>query len=146
MCIDEKEIKRQKWMGVWRKILQNGKSRQGKDIDIQWIFYTHFYVFNVSECSHGWTYSDHTKRCYKHYSELKTWSAARAHCQAQTPHSGDLASVPDQDTNDFLTTLTNETVWIGGFQVVFDIDVHQYLQYLPILVQRAQFQTEDKNL
>ena len=106
---------------------------------MEWIFY--FFFFNFSECSLGWTYSDHTKRCYKHFSELKTWTAARAFCQAQTPHSGDLASVSDQDTNDFLTTLTNETVWIGGFQVVFDINVRKYSQYLLILVERTKFYT-----
>ena len=41
---------------------------------------------------------------------------ARASCQANTPapYNGDLASVPDQATNDFLTTLTTDLVWIGG--------------------------------
>ena len=42
------------------------------------------------------------------------WTDARAFCQATAPYNGDLASVPDQATNDFLTTLTTERVLIGG--------------------------------
>ena len=41
------------------------------------------------------------------------WTDARAFCQATAPYNGDLASVPDQATNDFLTTLTTERVLIG---------------------------------
>ena len=37
---------------------------------------------------------------------------ARAECREE--HEGDLASVPDQDTNNFLASLTTSRVWIGG--------------------------------
>ena len=72
--------------------------------------------FEIAVCGRGWSYSNHTRRCYKHFTELKSWTDARAYCQARAPHTGDLASVPDQDTNLFLSSLTSETVWIGGYQ------------------------------
>ena len=43
-----------------------------------------------------------------------SWAEARSSCQANAPQNGDLASVPDQATSDFLSTLTTEIAWIGG--------------------------------
>ena len=43
-----------------------------------------------------------------------TWDAARSFCWTSAHHGGELASVPDQATNDFLTTLTSDRAWIGG--------------------------------
>ena len=43
-----------------------------------------------------------------------SWTEARTQCQTIAPYNGDLASVPDQATNDFLTTLTTEVAWLGG--------------------------------
>ena len=42
------------------------------------------------------------------------WQEAREHCKNVS--GGDLASIPDEDTNGFLQTLTNEeaNVWVGG--------------------------------
>ena len=42
------------------------------------------------------------------------WQEARQHCQYAS--GGDLASIPDEDTNGFLQTLTLEkaNVWVGG--------------------------------
>ena len=42
------------------------------------------------------------------------WQEAREHCQKAS--GGDLASIPDEDTNRFLETLTPEEakVWVGG--------------------------------
>ena len=42
------------------------------------------------------------------------WQEAREHCQMAS--GGDLASIPDEDTNRFLQTLTQENadVWVGG--------------------------------
>ena len=42
------------------------------------------------------------------------WQEARQHCQKAS--GGDLASIPDEDTNRFLQTLTMEkaNVWVGG--------------------------------
>ena len=45
----------------------------------------------------------------------KDWNGARAHCQGQGP-SGDLASIPDQETNEFISSLLPDAggYWIGG--------------------------------
>ena len=43
-----------------------------------------------------------------------TWDAARRFCQSSAHHGGELASVPDQAANVFLTTLTSARAWIGG--------------------------------
>ena len=42
------------------------------------------------------------------------WQEAHEHCQMAS--GGDLASIPDEDTNRFLQTLTQENadVWVGG--------------------------------
>ena len=41
------------------------------------------------------------------------WQEAREHCQKA--RGGDLASIPGEDTNRFLETLTqNHKVWVGG--------------------------------
>ena len=42
------------------------------------------------------------------------WQEAREHCQKTS--GGDLTSIPDEDTNKFLKTLTLEkaNVWVGG--------------------------------
>ena len=42
------------------------------------------------------------------------WQEAREHCQNAS--GGDLASIPDEDTNRFLQTLTmgKANVWVGG--------------------------------
>ena len=42
------------------------------------------------------------------------WQEAQEHCQMVS--GGDLASIPDEDTNRFLQTLTKENadVWVGG--------------------------------
>ena len=64
-------------------------------------------------CAAGWTYSNHTGLCYKYQSTKMPWTEARVHCQDLSA-GGDLASVPDQAANDFLTTLTTEPSWIGA--------------------------------
>ena len=43
-----------------------------------------------------------------------TWAEARSFCQTDAPGEGDLASIHDKATNDFLTTLTTEYSLIGG--------------------------------
>jgi len=65
-------------------------------------------------CAEGWVYFEHTGKCYKSFSSWKTWSSARSSCRAST--NGDLASVPDQETNDFLAGLTSFRAWIGGYR------------------------------
>ena len=67
-----------------------------------------------SGCSPGWTYFPNTGRCYKHFPESRTWADARSFCLSVSLANGDLASIPDQATNDFLTTLSADKSWIGA--------------------------------
>ena len=48
---------------------------------------------------------------------MKSWSDAQSNCNAIAPAGkiGDLASVPDNETNIFLSTITSDTLWIGGY-------------------------------
>ena len=84
------------------------------------------------ECSAGWT--PFSGRCYRHYAETKSWTSARLHCQTSAPGSGasagrharsvgevrgELASIPDQATNDFLAELHSASAaWVGGTDAV----------------------------
>ena len=70
-------------------------------------------MINNAACSAGWTYFPQSGLCYKYHSIEKTWDEARRFCQTNA-QDGDLASVPDKATNDFLTTLTTEYSWIGA--------------------------------
>ena len=54
-------------------------------------------------------------KCYKHFSTPKTWTEARSLCQENAPQDGDLASIPSQAIHNFLTTLTSEKSWVGGY-------------------------------
>ena len=69
-------------------------------------------MYNVRFCDQGWTFSHHTFGCYKFFSGTKSWSAARRSCEG---HGGDLASISDQATNDFIKRLgsTPQQAWIG---------------------------------
>ena len=75
----------------------------------------------VPECLAGWT--QHTNKCYKFFSAKKQWTEARNECQVQVQvsaswksgYKGDLASVPDMATNNFLASLeSTEEAWIGA--------------------------------
>ena len=56
--------------------------------------------------------------CYKYDSTNKTWSEANDSCMESNPLTGSLASIHDNATNDFLTSLTggSEWTWVGGYQ------------------------------
>jgi len=43
-----------------------------------------------------------------------SWPLARSYCQTQ---KAELASITNSATNLFLTSLTHETSWIGGFRI-----------------------------
>ena len=65
-------------------------------------------------CAPGWTLFPHTGRCYKLFKPALSWREAGAICSLHKDN-GHLASVPDQETNDFLLTLvSDEYVWIGA--------------------------------
>jgi len=63
-------------------------------------------------CAEGW--ESFQGQCYKYFKSWKSWSEARASCQAA---GGDLASAGDEATNDFLSGLTSFRAWIGGRRV-----------------------------
>ena len=68
-------------------------------------------------CQFGWR--SFNSYCYKFVSEKKSWQAAKIHCESLTPTEkiGNLASVGDNATNMFISTLTSgEEAWIGGQQ------------------------------
>ena len=70
-----------------------------------------------SACDEGWQPYNPRGLCYKHFTEFLTWSEAREQCQAASPNSGgDLASIPDEDTNEFLQTMAQnkKDIWVGG--------------------------------
>ena len=59
-----------------------------------------------------------TGSCYKYFPRLLNWDDARAYCQENVPYNvGDLASIPDAGTNDFLQTLIQDAyIWVGGLR------------------------------
>ena len=77
----------------------------------QWISVTDNFF---SGCSPGWTYFPNNAHCYKHFSATKTWINARSYCRSLAQTNGDLVSIPDQATNQFLTTLSTDNSWTGA--------------------------------
>ena len=76
------------------------------------------HIFLISACNSGWTSFGHTGYCYQYFPTLKSWNASRRFCQSVAPpgKQGDLASVGDHFTNNFLSSLTSKDVWIGGYK------------------------------
>ena len=68
-------------------------------------------------CENDWVSYSPTGGCYKYFESPLTWEESRRFCQENVPYNiGDLASVPDAGTNDFLLTLLQGSyAWIGGF-------------------------------
>ena len=71
-------------------------------------------------CESGWTPFFHTGKCYKLVTLGRDWAGARAYCQGQGTGFGDLASIPDQETNELVMSLLPQygTYWIGGTDAV----------------------------
>ena len=69
----------------------------------------------VHVCNPGYTYLEHTGMCYKYNPTNRTWFDALESCFFE---GSTLASVHDNATNDFLTSLTggSEWTWVGGYQ------------------------------
>ena len=74
-------------------------------------------IIHISECHLGWTHLNHTGKCYKHDPTKRNWTEALESCRSSRP-SSTLASVHDNTTNEFLTSLSggNEYTWLGGYQ------------------------------
>ena len=57
--------------------------------------------------------------CYKYFPLYVSWDEARSKCKEHSPiTTGDLASVTDSATNQFLRGIlpANEYTWLGGFK------------------------------
>ena len=73
-------------------------------------------------CATGWTFFPHTEKCYQYFAGSRIYgNNARAACQNLAPYQSmeniieDLASIPDNITNEFVRTLTGgRSAWIGG--------------------------------
>ena len=39
-----------------------------------------FYMFLIDNCEEGWTYFQPSGKCYKFFTDWKTWDEARAYC------------------------------------------------------------------
>ena len=92
----------------------------------------------IAGCAGDWVYSSHTNKCYKHFSSPQLpWDEARASCMsvtsstasassgsnvattastaASSASNGDLASIPDEATNEFMKQqFSKDKGWIGG--------------------------------
>ena len=65
----------------------------------------------LKDSSHDCKFSPHNNLHYCHFSSKLSWHHARSVCKLSNGH---LASIPDQTTNQFLTNLTQQYVWVGG--------------------------------
>ena len=84
--------------------------------------------FLIPACSPGWSFYLDTSNCYVFVNQIgldlseafkPNWTEAQTFCHA---FGGELASVPDKGTNDFLAQLTSEEAWIGGHKVEYKIE------------------------
>ena len=66
-----------------------------------------------SACEDGWSGDTSSTLCYQYVSSSELWEDAQDYCQNL---GGELASVTSSDINDFLTTLTEDPAWVGGYK------------------------------
>ena len=63
-------------------------------------------------CLRGWRLFKGS--CYKWFSNASSWKDAYNYCLGL---GANLASIPNNGTNSFLTSLTHEPSWIGGYRI-----------------------------
>ena len=70
-----------------------------------------------AKCEKGWTFLEHSGHCYKYLDTNSTFRDAVGNCQsdATSNPTANIASIPDNITNEFLATLTSKEAWIGGY-------------------------------
>ena len=61
--------------------------------------YTHYVSHITVTCPSGWTENPHSGTCIKLYKDKKSWTDARAICQAA---GGDLVKIADDSMNQFI--------------------------------------------
>ena len=61
---------------------------------------------------------EHTGLYYRFFQSTQSWTGALCSCLASAPrgYSGNLASVHDNITNTFVTSLIPGAAWLGGYQ------------------------------
>ena len=70
-----------------------------------------------SGCAPGFTYFDHTRKCYQwfqDYPQHLTWSEANEKCKSL---GGSLASVHDEETNNFFVSKMSTVTYVGGHKM-----------------------------
>ena len=69
--------------------------------------------FTLGLCLANWTYFAHSNKCYKKSDDQpQDIEVARRSCKSL---GGELASIPDEETNNFIATqFTSKGLWIGG--------------------------------
>ena len=75
--------------------------------------------FRCDSCGYGWKFNPDNKKCYKFDSEELSWKDGQKQCIAKSPNPfGDLATAPDKNTIDFVSSLHNVLgeVFLGGFK------------------------------
>ena len=75
------------------------------------LFLTFSRFESLTECK-IWSFSPHTRKCYKVFPD-KPWADAKQHC-LQEHLNGNLASIPDEETQRFLDRIAQH-FWTGGF-------------------------------
>ena len=91
---------------------------------LQHIVFLIIYPFHISEsmavCPYGWTEYEPWNKCFRFFATKTSWLKAQTDCRN---NGGDLASIEDQATNDFITgTILGNVpdsyhqVFIGGWQ------------------------------
>ena len=82
-------------------------------MQIKGIFGNTLIISVFLDCPDGWDYFSGSKSCYKVFTTPMSWNSAQKFCQSE---NSALASISNSETNSFLTTLTTNTSWIGGYR------------------------------
>ena len=84
-------------------------------------------------CEIGWTLSTKAGRCYKGVTLNRDWAGARAYCQGQGT-TGDLASIPDLETNELVLSLISGSgmYWLGGTDAASEVELQTKVHDFPI--------------
>merc|ERR1712227_494473 len=99
-----------------------GISRQDKQINIFTamfililILYSVF-ILAQSSCPPSWHLHvfSQSNKCYRYFAEKKTWEDSRTYRINIAEKEGNLASITDVGTNNFISGFSNTLMWIGG--------------------------------
>ena len=103
-------------------------------------------------CDPGWTYFEHTAKCYRFLRKKITFYEAANSCFSaaeQSRRTARLASIHDETTNKFLTSLSKRRrAWIGGYRTdkkyvwMFDFSSWNYESLNPY----ANWETNERYL